>query len=159
MVARVRPDGRDAGDAEAAITRSEAAARLHAVAIHLLRHVRRGDPDVGLTPSRLSALSVLVYGGPVPLGELARAEQVTPPTMTRLASGLEAEGYLTREGSADDGRVVIVRATEKAVRALESARRHRIECLLELLGDLSRDDWRTVEDAVRLLEHALGNAV
>src|SRR5688572_28072277 len=107
--------------------RAEVAGRLHGAAVRLLRTVRAADPAAGLTPARLSALSVLVFGGARPLGELAAAEQVTAPTMSRLVSRLEGDGYVTRKADAADARVVTVRPTAKAVRALEAGRRRRVE--------------------------------
>src|SRR5882762_3336907 len=65
-----------------------AADRLHSAAIHLLRRVRQQDVASGVGPAQLSALSVLVFGGVKTLGELAVAEQVKPPTMSRIVSGL-----------------------------------------------------------------------
>src|SRR5688572_24647845 len=93
--------------------------RLHSVAIHLLRHVRSRDVASGLSAPRLSILSVLVYGGTRTPGELAAAEQVSAPTMTKLVQALEAEGYVTRRPDVDDGRVQRVSATSKGRRALE----------------------------------------
>src|SRR5262245_65493054 len=87
--------------------------RLHAAAIHLLRRLRAQDPAAGLSPARLSALSVVVFAGPVTLGQLAQAEQVSAPTMTRLVAGLEADGLLRREPDAADKRVVWLRATPR----------------------------------------------
>jgi len=66
-----------------------AADRLHSAAIHLLRRVRKQDEASGIGPAQLSALSVLVFAGPKTLGELAAAEQVKPPTMSRIVTGLE----------------------------------------------------------------------
>jgi argininosuccinate synthase len=66
----------------------EVADRLHSAAIHLLRRVRSTDVQTGVTPAQLSALSVLM-SGPKTLGQLAAAEQVRPPTVTRLAKDLE----------------------------------------------------------------------
>ena len=75
-----------------------AAARdLNSGAIHLLRAMAKVDAEAGLTRARLSALSVLVFGGPVPLGRLARIEGVTSPTMTRLVDGLEDSGLVSRK--------------------------------------------------------------
>src|ERR671933_1067936 len=71
--------------------------RLHSAAIHLLRRVRRQDDASGLTAPRLSALSVIVFGGPLTLGALAAAEQVRPPTMTRIVQALEEAGLVVRE--------------------------------------------------------------
>src|SRR5918912_3988253 len=91
----------------------EAADRFHSAAIHALRRVRREDPATGLSAARLSALSVLVFGGPRTLGELAAAEQVRPPTMTGLVRALEEGGYVRRDADPDDGRVHRLRSTAK----------------------------------------------
>lgn len=131
------------------------AARLHSVAIHMLRRVRRDDPMMGLTPSRASALSVLVFGGARTIGELASAEQVKAPTMTRLVSALEAAGYVTRQADAADGRVVRVAATAKGQLALEEGRHRRVMHMLELLARLKPEEVAVVAAAVGTLERAL----
>lgn len=135
--------------------RTEIAARLHGAAIQLLRRARRDDAEMGLTPARASALSVLVFGGPRSLGELAAAEQVSAPTMSRLVSWLEREGYVRRGEGAEDGRVVMVRATPRAVRSLEAGRKRRVDRIRALLGALGDAEWQRVERAVELLERAL----
>src|SRR5438876_11141187 len=91
----------------------DAADRFHSAAIHALRHVRREDPVTGVPAARLSALSVLVFGGPRTLGELATAEQVRPPTMTRIVQALERDGLVQRDEDPDDGRINRIRATAK----------------------------------------------
>ena len=73
----------------------EVADGLHSAAIHLLRRVRKQDVATGEGPARLSALSVLVFGGPKALGELAAAEQVKPPTMSRMVAGLARSRLVT----------------------------------------------------------------
>src|SRR5947209_2328734 len=90
--------------------------RLHSAAIHLLRHVRRQDPASGLSAPRLSALSVIVFGGPVTMSDLAQAEQVQLPTISRLITSLEHEGLVRREVDPTDRRVVRVRATPEGKR-------------------------------------------
>src|SRR2546427_11641056 len=77
--------------------------QLHSAAIHLLRRLRVRDRESGIGPAQLSALSVLVFGGPRSLGELAAAEQVRPPTMSRIVTGLERAG-LVRRHATEDGR-------------------------------------------------------
>src|SRR5437879_13568739 len=79
----------------------ETADRLHSAAIHLLRRLRVGDRESGIGPAKLSALSVLVFGGPRSLGELADAVQVRPPTMRRIVSGLGRAGWVRGEGPRD----------------------------------------------------------
>src|SRR5919199_6376490 len=97
----------------------DAADRFHSAAIHALRHVRREDPATGLSAARLSALSVLVFGGPRTLGELAAAEQGRPPTMTTIVRALEEGGFVRRQAEAADARVVRVSATKKGERVLQ----------------------------------------
>ncbi|TML54585.1 MAG: MarR family transcriptional regulator [Actinobacteria bacterium] len=133
----------------------EAADRFHSAAIHALRHVRREDPATGVSPAQLSALSVLVFGGPRTLGELAAAEQVRPATMTRIAQALVEDGYATRKRDPDDGRVVRLTATAKGRRVMRQGRERRVANLARLLGRLSADEIAQVHDAAEMVERAL----
>jgi DNA-binding MarR family transcriptional regulator len=133
----------------------EAADRFHSAAIHALRHVRRDDPETGLSAARLSALSVLVFGGPRTLGELAAAEHVRPATMTRIVQALEQDGLVRRESDPDDGRVTRLHATAKGERVLWRGRHRRVARLAELLARLSADEVAHVRQAAELVEQAL----
>jgi DNA-binding MarR family transcriptional regulator len=129
---RARSSADGAGPADAGATRDDAeriADRLHSAAIHLLRRLRREDAATGLSAPRLSALSVIVFGGPLTLGELAAAEQVRPPTMTRLVSALENDGLVTRETDATDGRLTRIRPTPKGRALLFRGRARRVAAL------------------------------
>ena len=131
--------------------------RLHSVAIGVVRHARTADAAVGMSAARLSVLSVLVFGGSRTVTELADAEQVAVPTMTRLLQGLERDGYVRRRRAEADGRVVRVSATSKGRRALESARRNRVRRLEEVTGALSRSGEAAVDAAITALEAALAS--
>ena len=133
----------------------EVADRLHSASIHVLRRVAREDPASGLSAARLSALSVLVFGGPRTLGELAAAERVRPPTMTNIVRGLEEAGLVRREADPTDGRVARVRATPKGERILQRARERRIASLAERLSSLSLDEIARVHEAAELVDRAL----
>lgn len=126
--------------------------RLHSAAIHLLRRVRRVDEETGVSAARLSALSVLVFGGPTTLGRLASAEQVSAPTMSRLVRALEREGLTAREPHADDRRAVVIHATSKGRRILERGRERRIAELVALLGELTQDELAELDAASRTVE-------
>jgi len=128
------------------------AASLHSAAIHLLRRVRRVDEESGLTAARLSALSVLVFGGATTLGALARAEQVSAPTMSRLVTALERDGLVVREPHADDGRAVVVSASVRGRAVLERGRERRIAELAELLDGLASGELATLAEASRIVE-------
>src|SRR6266699_3103589 len=85
--------------------------RLHSAAIHLLRRLRVEDKALGLSGPRASALSVIVFRGPITMGALAEAEQVRRPTITRLVDGLERRGLVRRLNDPTDGRVQLVEAS------------------------------------------------
>jgi DNA-binding MarR family transcriptional regulator len=125
--------------------------RLHSAAIHLLRLLRREDDAAGLSAPRLSALSVLVFGGPRTVGELAAAEQVRPPTMTRLVQALAAEGLVSREADPADARAVRVRATAKGKRLLQEGRARRVEALAGRLASLPAGDLATLDRAAEIV--------
>lgn len=136
-------------------TPAEVADRLHSAAIHLLRLVRKQDTAAGIGPARLSALSVLVFGGPTTLGHLAAAEQVRPPTMTRIVAGLERDSLLVREADPTDRRTVRVRATPKGIRLLEQGRARRIEFLAKHLQQLSKKDLVLLAEAAEVISRVL----
>lgn len=133
----------------------EVADRLHSAAIHLLRRARRTDPLTGVSPAQLSALSVLM-SGPKTLGELAAAEQVRPPTMSRLASEMERAGVARKVTDRDDARIVRVHATPKGLRALARGRAMRIEAIERLMREADRDELDNLERAVGTIERLLG---
>jgi DNA-binding MarR family transcriptional regulator len=129
-----------------------AADRLHSAAIHLLRRLRVRDRESGVGPAQLSALSVLVFGGgPRSLGELAEAEQVRPPTMSRIVAGLERAG-LVRRHATDDGRRVRLEATAKGAKILMEGRRRRVESLAKAVAALSGDELGELGEVLDVLE-------
>jgi DNA-binding MarR family transcriptional regulator len=118
-----------------------AADRLHSAAIHLLRSLRRTDAASGLSGPRLSALSVVVFLGPISLGALAAAEQVRPPTMTRIVTALEHLGLVLRAPDPDDARAIHIRPTREGIRVLHAGRKRRVAELaarIERLPDAKR---------------------
>lgn len=130
--------------------------RLHSAAIRLLRRLRKEDDSAGIGASRLSALSVAVFAGPVTMGQLAAAEQVSAPTMTRLIAAMERDGLVRREDDAEDGRVVWIRATAKGSRILHDARRRRVAALTDDLGTLDRAELRLLARAAEIVERLGG---
>ena len=131
--------------------------RLHSAAIHLLRRVRKQDVATGEGPARLSALSVLVFGGPKTLGELAVAEQVKPPTMSRIVAGLARSRLITVTTDPADARRMSIRATAKGARLLQKGRQLRIAYLASHLEALTPAELATLGQAVDILKHLLEN--
>jgi DNA-binding MarR family transcriptional regulator len=129
--------------------------RLHSAAIHLLRRLRVEDEALGISAPRLSLLSVLVFAGPKRIGELARVEQVEPPTISRLVDGLVRDGLAVREPDPDDARAVRVRATPTGARTLRRGRARRVETLQTRLATLSPTELATLGEGVEVLERIL----
>jgi DNA-binding MarR family transcriptional regulator len=125
---------------------------LHSAAIHLLRGVREEDAQTGVGPAQLSALSVLVFGGPMRLTKLARVEQVRPPTMTKVVTGLEARGLVKRRADHEDARAVRLEATARGTKLLQEGRRRRVERLAATLATLDHDDLEVLARAAAIIE-------
>jgi DNA-binding MarR family transcriptional regulator len=130
---------------------ADLATELNSIAIHLTRRLRRQDEALGVSAARLSALSVLVFGGPHTLGSLASDEQVTPSTMSRVVDGMVSEGLAERRIDEADGRVVWVHATAKGRRVMYRGRDRRVESLVAELRGLAPDALTTLERAAETL--------
>ncbi len=131
------------------------APRLHSAVLHLLRRLAREDRASGESPARLSALSVLVFSGPRPIGRLARDEGVSAPTMTRLVAGLEGDGLVTRTTDPDDRRTQRVAATELGREILVAGRARRVAALEAMLHGVAADDRAALAAAVSVIERRL----
>lgn len=129
----------------------QTAEALHSVAIHLLRRLRREDDSSGLNAPRLSALSVIVFGGPIKLGDLAAAEQVRPPTMSRIVDALELQGLVAREKNANDGRSTQLVPTEAGRKLLLEGRERRVRKLATQIDELSAEERATLSSATGIL--------
>jgi DNA-binding MarR family transcriptional regulator len=125
---------------------------LHSGAIHVLRLVRRVDDAIGLSPARLSALSVIVYAGPVTVGQLAAAEGIRSPSATSLVNALEQDGLVERVPNPADQRSVHVRATAAGRRLLDDARARRLALLTGRLAALPADELAILARAAELMD-------
>lgn len=134
------------------VNREAVADAVHSAAIHLLRGVRKEDVRSGLGPARLSALSVLVFAGPMRLSDLARIEQVKPPTMTKVVAGLEARGLVKRRADAKDARAVRLEATARGTKLLQEGRRRRVTRLAEGLQVLEPQEIELLGRAASIIE-------
>jgi DNA-binding MarR family transcriptional regulator len=126
--------------------------RLHSAALHLLRRLRTEDDALGVSPPRLSALSVVVFAGPIGIGALAAAEGVAAPTMTRLVDGLERDGLVRRRSDPADARGVLVEPTATGKRILTKGRRQRVRTLAEGLAGLTSQELADIRRGADLIE-------
>ena len=133
----------------------ELAARVHSAALHLLRRLAQDDRATGVSAPRLSALSVLVFGGPRTIGELAGIEGVTPPTMTRLVAAMVADGLIERREDPADRRVVRVQASATGRSLLLAGRDRRVATLAAMVKPLTAKERRRLDAAAATIERML----
>ena len=131
--------------------RLDVADHVHSAAIRILRGLRRQDDKWGLSAPRLSALSVVVFGGPITLGDLARAEQVKPPTMTKLVQALESARLVTRNADSGDARIMWIKATPKGRKLLFKGRAARVRALSDRLASFTSEEVEELDAAAALL--------
>jgi DNA-binding MarR family transcriptional regulator len=128
---------------------------IHSAAIHLLRKLRREDSQSGLNSQRLSALSVVVFGGPVTLGDLAAAEQVRPPTMTRIVDALAELGLVTKTRNASDARSTHITTTAAGRKLLIQGRERRVRALAMQIAKLNAKQQAALQDAAKILKQVI----
>ena len=124
--------------------------------VEVTTRARYGASSRRSLAARLSALSVIVYGGPIRVSALARAEQVRTPTMTPIVAALEREGLVAREADASDGRASLLRATPRGNRVMQDGRGRRVARLAQELSRLPARDRQTLDEAVAILERVFG---
>ena len=129
--------------------------RFHHLAVVMLRGLKQVDEAGGFAGPRASALSVLVFRGPQSLGELARAEGVKPPTMSRLVKAMQAEGLVESVTAAHDQRQVRIAASARGRKLLLKGRRRRLEALAKLLEGAAPREKAALATVVDLLARAL----
>ncbi len=132
--------------------RSEIAAMLHEQFARLTRQLRNLELPQGMTPERLSALSVIEKRGPISVTALADKEMVRPATMSRMVSALVEEGLVKRSDDKDDGRGVLVTATPKGRRAFQRAQEQRLQHFAEVLSSLNDEQLVAMRGLTGALE-------
>ena len=135
----------------ASVDATALAARLRLGVTRLARRLRQ-EAEAGVTPSMLSALSSAERQGSLTMRDLCHAEQVQPPTMTRIVAALVEAGLVVRETDPADGRVTWVTVTTEGRRLLERSRRRKEAYLAKSLRALEAEELRTLEAAAGIIE-------
>lgn len=130
---------------------------LHSAALKLLRRLRASDEELGLSPARASALSILVFGGPRTPSELADAERVARPTITKLVQGMQRDGLVRLEPHREDRRAVRLVATARGRKLLERGRERRLDALEELLASRTAEERALLARAADVLAELAGS--
>jgi len=125
---------------------------LRIAIMRLARRLRNERADDTMTASQMATLGTLLREGPLPPGELAAAERVQPPSMTRILNSLQTAGLVTRAPHPTDGRQVIYAATDQARAMVQRDRQRRDHWLAQRLAELTPEQRTTLEAAVPILD-------
>ena len=140
---------------DAALDPVEVASHLRISTARLTRMMRQND-DSGLGPTLIAALATVAREGPLTLGELAAAEQVAPPTITKVANKLVEQGFASRQVDPDDRRVVRLEVTDKGRKQLDAYRKRRTSWLAARLRNCTPDELATLDEAARIIDRLTG---
>jgi len=127
-------------------------ARLRMTLGRLGRVMRQNVGGGSVTPTQRSLLFSIRRLQPVTAGELASAEEITPPSITRLLDRLEREALITREPHATDGRVTLIKLTSAGELECRRQLRERDAWLSERLQVLEPRELEQLLQTVPLLE-------
>lgn len=137
-------------------TAAHLAPRLRLAIMRLARRLRQ-QIEGPVSPSQISALHTIEKLQPVTLGELAAAEMVQPPTITRIVASLDENGYVVREVDETDRRVSRLRLTPSARKLIDQGRTRRTQFLVARMRGFSDEEMETLERALPLIERILGD--
>jgi DNA-binding MarR family transcriptional regulator len=138
--------------------RHDVANRLNSSTIHFTRYLRNLRHSDDLTIDRRSLLSLLVFGGPQRMSEVARKELISLPAASRMVAAVENLGLVERLRDPSDGRAVIVAATDEGRRLMDTARAERVAALAARLQDLNDEQLAILSRAADLMnELAMGD--
>ena len=112
----------------------------------------RGDAEPAVSFGGVAVLGLLSRDGDRTVGQLATAERVQPPSMTRIVTCLEQDGLVERHPHPTDGRQVLIRLTQPGRDLLAADRRRRDAWLACRLRELSPEDRAALRQAAPILE-------
>jgi DNA-binding MarR family transcriptional regulator len=135
-------------------TIAETAARLRRAVTRLNRKLRGTAPE-RVSPGMASMLASIAKHKNPSLGDLALAEHIKPPSVTRLVRDMEREGLITCTLDADDRRCTRVSLTSAGRRELDTIRKKKAEFIEQRLLTLSVADQRRAREVATFLETLL----
>ncbi|MCW2541032.1 MAG: Transcriptional regulator, MarR family [Frankiales bacterium] len=140
------------GPGQTELTNDELTSALRLSLMRVVRRLRSQRVNTAVTLSQLSALTTVKKYGPLSAGEVAAAEQMQPPSMTKILASLEANGWIERMSHPDDRRQSIITITESGRELIDEETRARDEWLAMRLSEMSVADRDLLRDAIDVLD-------
>ncbi|WP_431279089.1 MarR family winged helix-turn-helix transcriptional regulator [Leifsonia poae] len=133
------------------LTTHDLSTTLRIAVARLSRRLRAEKADHELSDTQTSALAFVVREGAGTIGQLSDHERVKPPSMNRTVNHLEAAGYVQRTPDPDDGRKVVVVATDAGRELIAETRRRRDAWLHKRLRTLTKEQRDTLAEAAAIM--------
>jgi DNA-binding MarR family transcriptional regulator len=130
--------------------RAVLASRVRLALVPLSRQLRQQNID--LTATQASALATISRRQPLTVGDLARAEHVSSPMITKVVRALEAAGLVRKEVDPVDRRVSLLSLTSDGTKRLERSRTRKNAWLAKRLRSLEASEIAALEAAIPVLE-------
>lgn len=130
---------------------SPLAAELRVSLMRAVRRLRAEKADADLTDAQYSVLAVLDRRGGLTPRELADAERVQPPSMTRTVAALVELDLVSRTADPTDGRQVLIHLTPAGHATVAATRKQRDAWLARRLGDLTPAEREVLAQASVIL--------
>jgi DNA-binding MarR family transcriptional regulator len=124
---------------------------LRLAVLRISRRMRLERSNTDVTDSQLSVLFVLNKEGAQTLGSLSDHERVTPPSMNRTVNSLVDAGLATRSSSPEDGRKVLIAATEAGLEIARETKRRRQAWFALRLDELDPTERAALDAAAPIL--------
>jgi DNA-binding MarR family transcriptional regulator len=133
---------------------TDLAVRLRHAVTRTARRLRQ-EAGTGLSPALTAALATVERLGPLTPSELAAAERVQRPTVTRIVARLAEQGYVSRADDPADGRACLVSVTDEGRALLTEIRGRKDAYLARKLDDLDPSELEALARAAGVLERLL----
>jgi DNA-binding MarR family transcriptional regulator len=133
---------------------NETAARLRRAVTRMNRRLRHSSLG-GISPAQASMLESIEKATNPSLGDLAMAEQMKPPSVTRVVQSMQESGLIVCTPDPQDRRCTRVQLSALGRKEITAIRRRKTEFLEKKLLSLSVSDQRKAEDLAAFLERLL----
>jgi DNA-binding MarR family transcriptional regulator len=107
--------------------------------------------DLAIPPAQARLLAQIDMLGAARVGDLARADHCSQPTMTIKVQRLEEQGWVAREVDPADGRAALISLKPRGRAVLEEVRQARAAALAPVLSRMSRTERARLKAAADTL--------
>lgn len=107
--------------------------------------------DYSLTEREVHCITLVDEEGLLSSKSLSASMHLSPSRGSRIITRLMDKGFLSSQKDDEDRRSILISLTEEGGACMESIRREKAKCEKLLLGNLSAEEIRIVEQGFKIL--------